>query len=460
MQDYTDRYPILKDTVRIKKFSNFCWITELISDCNQAATPTEAFLLANCSGEWNLKQIRYLFGKTYNLQTANTEELVHKVLRKFINCLDWSDRPGKTAADLNPCDFLYRTCPGALAAQERCDTPTELFLSLTNLCNFRCIYCFNASGTQKSQEMETEQWLNFIRQAGEAGILKCTLTGGEPMLYPGFYDILEELARFHIMPYVCTNGSLIDADAIQRFHAADVRVVQISMDSAAPDVHHKLTATTDSFDRVIQGIERLTAAGIAVHVKSVLTPFNLDNIHQLIALCNRIGVTKLTLDRFDVSSCGRGGANLLITEQQMEAVKSYIAANHRQIANQMTVAATANKKRWQNENDIVPCGAFRRSMVVLPDGNVSVCEKLTDIPEMTVGNICRDSLMDIWTSPKIADILSPAQNKLDGTCQNCEHLNKCGTGCFAIKYFLQQGPFQADPRCWKAEKNGNPYAAL
>lgn len=460
MERHKNNYPVLKDTVRIKKFSNFCWITELISDCNKSIAPFEAFFLTNCTGEWTLEQVCHLFQETYGLDTEKTEEITHDILKELKGCIGWLEKPQKTDIIYQSSDFLYRTRPGVLAGQERCDTPCELFLSLTNSCNFKCIYCFNASGQEKSTEIETEHWLNLIRQAGDAGVLKCTLTGGEPMLYKGFYDILKALTQYHIMPYICTNGSLIDEDAVKKFQALGIRAMQVSIDSALPDIHHKLTATRNSFTKVIHGIEQLTAAGIAVHVKTVLTPYNLNDINKLISLCNRIGVEKLTLDRFDVSSCGRGSEKLLITEQQMDTVKASISENHRQIASHMKVVATANKKHWNGETDIVPCGAFRRSIVVLPNGDVSVCEKLMDIPEMTVGNICCDNLMDIWTSPKIADILSPPKEILDDTCQNCEHLKDCGTGCFAIKYFLNWGAFRTDPRCWKAVQTGNPYAKL
>ncbi|MBD5096552.1 MAG: radical SAM protein [Lachnospiraceae bacterium] len=459
MEQYVNKFPILKDTVRIKKFPAFCWIIELLSDCNRAIAPIEAFFLTNCTGEWCLKELVYLLQSTYYLHTQTAEDISYKLLQELQSCITWSDEPHKTEIGYKPSDFIYRTTPGVLSSQERCDTPCELLLSLTNSCNFRCIYCFNASGEKKCEEIETEKWLRLIQQAGEAGVLKCTLTGGEPMLYKGFYKILEEMVRFRIMPYICTNGSLIDDEAVRKLQALQIRAMQISIDSAIPDIHHKLTATTDSFQKIIHGIERLTAAGITVHVKTVLTPYNLDNINQLIALCNRIGVKKLTLDRFDVSACGRGGTELLISEQQMDKLKSSISKDP-QIAGHMTVVASTGTKRWRNEADIIHCGAFRRSMVVLPNGDVSVCEKLMHVPEMTVGNIGKSSLRDIWMSPKITDILYPPKDRLDNACQCCEHLETCGTGCFAIKYFLNRSPYNADPRCWKSEQSNNPYANL
>lgn len=460
MEQNQEKYPVLKDTVRIKKLPGFCWVIELISDCNRAIAPLEAFLLANCTGEWSLKQLCYLLERTYGIRAENAKEIAYKTLEELSPCIVWLEKPERKAYSYTPTDFLYHTRRGALSEQERCDTPCELFLSLTNACNFRCIYCFNASGQVQPEEIGTKTWLACIRQAGEMGVLKCTLTGGEPMLYPGFYAILEEFAKYRIMPYICTNGSMIGEEEVKIFRALGIQALQISMDSAVPDIHHKLTETNDSFIKVVRGIERLTAAGIAVNVKTVLTPYNLQDIHKLIALCSRIGVNKLTLDRFDVSSCGRGGAELLVSEKQMEEVKALIAECRKQTADKLTVAAASHTKKWKNEKDILFCGAFRHTMVILPNGDVSVCEKLVHVPEMTVGNISRDKLYDIWNSEKIKAILSPPEEKRDAVCRGCPYLEKCGTGCFAIKYFLKQNPFGTDPRCWLASRDNNPYAAL
>lgn len=460
MERYEKSYPVLKDTVRIKSYPNFCWLIGLDTDCNRPVAPLEAFLIANCTGEWNVEQLCYIFGRTCNLKEEEARTIVYRIFTELRGCFTWRESPGKKALRYGPAEFLYIPKKGVLAEQERCDTPCEMFLSLTHMCNFRCIYCFNASGEIRQKEIEPRQWLRLIRQAGEMHVLKCTITGGEPMLYKGFYDILEGLLKVDIMPYICTNGSLIEDEDISKFKDLGIQALQISMDSAEPDIHHKLTNTKDSFRRVAKAIEKLSDAGIAVNVKTVLTPYNLDNIDHFIQFLNSIGVKKLTLDRYDVSSCGRGGAELLISEQQMEHVRELVKENKEKIADKMTVEAVTASKKWKDEKDITFCGAFRRSLVILPNGDVSVCEKLIDVPEMIVGNICRDSLYDIWNSEKITDILSPAPEKLDAACRECKHLDLCGTGCFAIKYFLKKNPFGMDPRCFNASKENNPYAAL
>ncbi len=460
MEQYKEKYPVLKDTVCIKKYPDFCWIMELGSDCNRSIAPMEAFLMANCTGEWNVSQIRYLVAGIWKMQPEEAEDIVHKTFSALHSCIVWRDMPCTPVRRYSAEDFLYIPSPGGLSDQERCDTPCEMFLALTNACNFRCIYCFNSSGENSRKEIGTEKWLQFIRQAGGLEVMKCTLTGGEPMLYEGFFDILEELEKQKIMPYPCTNGSLIDDTAISKFRHFGVRSLQISMDTADPEIHHKLTATQDTFGRVVKAIESLADADIEVNVKSVLTPYNLGHIEKFTALCSQIGVHRLTLDRYDVSMCGRGGSGLLITERQMEKVRDCILEYQKKSASEMIVEAVSQPKRWKKEKDIVFCGAFRRSLVVLPNGDVSVCEKLVDVPEMTVGNICDESLYDIWNSEKITRILSPEPELIDETCRNCEYLKQCGTGCFAIKYFLSKTPFSVDPRCWKAPREGNPYANL
>ena len=65
--------------------------------------------------------------------------------------------------------------------------------------------------------MSTKEWLGVIDQAKALQIVKCILSGGEPMLHPGFFEILKKLVDSDILAYVCTNGSFIDKRIAHKF---------------------------------------------------------------------------------------------------------------------------------------------------------------------------------------------------------------------------------------------------
>jgi pyrroloquinoline quinone biosynthesis protein E len=456
-----DFYPILKDQVRIKKLPFFCWIIDRNADINDALPPHEAFILALCNGELTFSHITYIIEKLHEIPAEEATAIVRDVLWRREVCLTWSDCQAFVVRRYDPRDYLYRPDPNRAREVERCETPCEMFLSLTHACNFRCIYCFNAAEQRMVDELSTEEWLSIIEQASALNVLRCTLTGGEPLLHPGIFTILEVLDAADILTCLCTNGSLIDTRVISKLRALkNPPLIQVSLDSADAEIHGKLTTVRASFDAVLRALKDLSDAGLSVQVKSVLTPLNSVGIVELIDRCVESGVERLILDRFSVSSTGRGAAELLISDAQMDVVKRQITAHYERYAGKIDVRAVAHRDTWTCEADAVPCGAFRRSFIVLPNGDVSACEKLIGVPEMTVGNIRRSSVSTLWNDENINAILFPPRERFDRVCQECSSLPVCRSGCYAIKYFLGVNPYGVDPRCYKAEYLNNPYHSL
>lgn len=434
-------YPVLKESVRIKKMKNFCWIMEPLSGTDCSIAPVEAFVLSNLNGEWTFDELTYFVRKLFGISFQQAVSLLEGVFQRLSACITYLPEPCPHPARSDPSSFLYHVDPESIARQERLDTPSELHFSLTHACNFRCIYCFNASAERSENEMTTEKWLDLIRQARELDVLKCTLTGGEPTLHPGIHPILHELKKQDMLICLCTNGSAFDPEMGRLLQGS---TVQVSLDTDDPGIHHKLTGR-NNLDRVMNNIQKFVEYGASVQIKCVLTPFNLNTVSTLYTTCQKLGVGKLVLDRFDVSSCGRGDTGLLITEKEMDEVRRSV----RQVYNggKMQAVTAFHPHVWKEREDIIPCAAFRRSLIILPDGEVSACEKILDIPEMRVGNIRANTLSEIWESERIDSILNPPRQKMDPECGRCGFMDYCHTGCYALKAYYGKQLFGKDPRC-------------
>lgn len=455
----TSLFPILKDSVRIKKLRAFCWLTELYTDLNKAIAPPEALLLALCTGEYDIETILYIFAGIYKLETDSVHDFILEHLEENRDCLDFSPRPSVHSLRYRPVEFLYDALP-TQEIRPRCEIPTEMLLSLTHRCNFRCIYCFNAAGKGLSDELDTGEWLNVIQQAKALGVMHCTLTGGEPLLHPGFFKILEAVMHNDMLTTVCTNGSRLDDRTVSRMKELKLPLVQVSLDASDAELCDRMTAALGSFKRITTAIERLVAAGIPVYIKAVLTPLNAAQAGGLVDLCARLGVSQLVLDRYDVSSSGRGGTELLIGKSDERLVKNAVSERIEANGGKLRVKLISYSRKWENGDDIIPCGAFRRSFNVLPDGEISACEKLVGVPGMSAGNVRDTFIRDIWNSDRVSTIIEPPPTKIDEACQKCEFYKKCGAGCYAIKYFLGENPFGVDPRCFCAQYENNPYSNL
>jgi GTP 3',8-cyclase len=142
---------------------------------------------------------------------------------------------------------------------------TDLRISVTDRCNFRCVYCRSADPENYREQEEILSWHELDRLARVfvgLGIRKVRVTGGEPLVREGVEDYIGRLAALGVHDLsITTNGHLL-ADRIDRLVAAGLRRVNISLDSLDPAKFEKITRTK-SFDAVMRGISAAQASALA-----------------------------------------------------------------------------------------------------------------------------------------------------------------------------------------------------
>ncbi|HEX32732.1 MAG TPA: GTP 3',8-cyclase MoaA [Candidatus Acetothermia bacterium] len=142
---------------------------------------------------------------------------------------------------------------------------TYLRVSVTDRCNFRCIYCMPASGVRSCPHAEVlryEEIIRVVRAAATLGIRKVRLTGGEPLVREGIVDLVAAISDISGIDEVTltTNGSLLPRYAEQLARAGLSRV-NISLDSLRPDRFRQITRL-GSLDDTLSGIAAAQEAGL------------------------------------------------------------------------------------------------------------------------------------------------------------------------------------------------------
>lgn len=139
-----------------------------------------------------------------------------------------------------------------------------LRLSVTDLCNYRCIYCMPETGIIKKEHEEIlsiEEMTEIVHAAYKLGIRKIRLTGGEPLVRKGILSLCESIKAIDrsIELGITTNGSLLPAMA-DRLKQAGVDRLNISLDSLHPDTFKSITRGGELQD-VLDGIQAACNAG-------------------------------------------------------------------------------------------------------------------------------------------------------------------------------------------------------
>jgi GTP 3',8-cyclase len=150
---------------------------------------------------------------------------------------------------------------------------TDLRVSVTDRCNFRCVYCRSADPENHMAEHALLEWDEFerlVRILVGMGIRKVRVTGGEPLVRPGVEDFVARLKAIGVQDLsMTTNGHLL-AERCDRLVAAGLNRINISLDSLNREKFEKVTRTK-TFDQVLAGIEAAQASPLRpVKVNAVL----------------------------------------------------------------------------------------------------------------------------------------------------------------------------------------------
>jgi len=142
----------------------------------------------------------------------------------------------------------------------------DLRISVTDRCNFRCVYCKSADPKNYVPHRDLLGWDEFLRLARimtGLGIRKVRITGGEPLLRPGIIDFLSQLSLVNgIQDLALTTNGYLLADMAKDLVRAGVQRVNVSMDSSHPERFAAITRTPGSYDRVMQGIDAAVEADL------------------------------------------------------------------------------------------------------------------------------------------------------------------------------------------------------
>ena len=190
---------------------------------------------------------------------------------------------------------------------------TDLRVSVTDRCNYKCVYCRTGNEGAHYTELPIADYLRMVRLFVGLGIEKVRLTGGEPLLRSGLVEMVRELAKMRTayLPIdgsaadesfaygngvpldlaLTTNGHLLE-ELARPLKDAGLNRVTVSMDAVDAETFSAITRVPRSFDKVLAGIRKAQDVGLGpVKVNCVLLRgFNDGQIEQFAEFSRREGV--------------------------------------------------------------------------------------------------------------------------------------------------------------------------
>lgn len=335
--------------------------------------------------------------------------------------------------------------------------PLNGTFELSPVCNFACRMCY-VRKTQKEVQnsprgiLTLDDWRRIAKEARTAGMLELLLTGGEPLLWPDFWTLYEELVDMGFLVSINTNGSLIDEEAILRFRRRPPQRINITLYGASDETYKRLCCADGVFTKVDAAIRGLMEAGITVKINCSLTPDNAEDIDWIVDYAKE-RQTELSVATYMFPPVrrdpGRIGENRRFTpEESSRYLMRYLRRNRGEERYQgyLKNILDGRTEPLGLESDCVDpvdghirCRAGKASFWVTWDGWMTPCGMM---PEPKV-DLKSQSFDDAWRQLGEA----AAGVRLSGLCEKCSNRDICHP-CAAIAY-AETGNFSAVPvyRC-------------
>ncbi len=184
--------------------------------------------------------------------------------------------------------------------------PTVCTLQVTTKCQANCVHCSAARHKRSDrQELSTQEWKRVIRESEKLGVVTVVFTGGEPLLRPDIYELIEWVDKDEAIALMFCNGLLLGDENVKKLAKAGLSCIHVSIDSPDPKAHDEMRKVPGCFDKAIEGLKRARDAGILIGISTYATPERLHNgqLVEMIDIAKRIEAHEITI--FDVVPTGR-----------------------------------------------------------------------------------------------------------------------------------------------------------
>lgn len=358
-------------------------------------------ILSFCDGVHEEEEVIACISKNMGVSREEAEDSYRKTSRIFLDrgVLKYSKTP-------RVYPVLYRS--------QILDPPFEMaYMELTHRCNLKCKHCYNAAGN--AEELPTKEWLKIIDELHRCGCLRVYLTGGEPFLHKGFFDMLEYARSKSLAVGVLSNGTSLDEYTVKKLKKAGIFVLHVSVDGPNAHIHDEFRGVKGSFEKTMNAIRMGLAFGIHVRVTLCVHKKNFKEGKAMIALMETAGVTEYNFAPVMKSFREEESA---ITPEEYREFNETLPKKEK-----ITMYAPQYVRN---------CGIGYKECVIHPDGTVGLCPPFgTEGP--VLGDLKKDRFDIIWDSPILKKLRSIDAFK-DEKCGKCPHVSYCLGGCMANTY--------------------------
>jgi AdoMet-dependent heme synthase len=317
----------------------------------------------------------------------------------------------------------------------RLGVPLSVHLDVTYRCNERCEHCY--LDHDDHGEMTTAEIRGLLRQLEQSGVFFLTISGGEPLVRPDCFEIIEVARSLRFNVKLKTNAILIKEEEARKIHSLGVEQVQISVYSHRPEVHDAITKVRGSLLRTVAAIRLLRSHGVKVTVANVLMRSNFPENAGVRALAAELDA-HFTLDPTitPMLDGDRSPLRLRLTATEISTV-----FRDSDLVGDVHTFCAPPPPVDDEVREGFPCSAGHTACYISPYGDVYPCVQFP----LPCGNVRKETFLAIWRNSSQLHEVRSIRGKDLPTCSSCAHLGTC-TRCPGLAFMEgnMRGPSSAD----------------
>lgn len=329
---------------------------------------------------------------------------------------------------------------------------------ITEECDQRCKHCYiYALGSHAKFKMMTLDQMDKVIENIETFKKKSNrepylyITGGDPILHPQFWDLLEKIKIKRWKIAILGNPFHITLENSKKMYECGVRKYQLSLDGLK-ETHDRIRQI-GSYDGTISKVKVLQEAGIQVACMTTVSKWNYKEIPDLVDEVVKANFDIFAFARYCPSfkdrdvCCTPQEYKWLLSEcdkkfMQYKDSNTYFSYKDHLWTLYLYEQGRFNPNDYPDDDYVYDgCNCGNAHFTILSDGACYACRRM----ESKVGNALEDDLYDLFTGPKMDEYR--IYEKFE-KCSKCPLLRFC-RGCPAVAYGYSGGNmYSPDPECW------------
>lgn len=274
--------------------------------------------------------------------------------------------------------------------------PLHINWNYTYKCNFNCAHCYSRTRSSDN-ELNYEQKKIVVNNIVKNRIFNVNLGGGEPLLAPDVFDIIQLLTQNKVRVNLSTNGWDSSPETIQKLLNSGISGVSISIDHIDPLIHDEFRTIPGSYYAAVKAIENYVAAGIHTTISTTITQKNYSVLNNILQLALQYDCSGVDFKRLKTMGNAETRFDLILTPEQEKELYSDIAVWKNEYP--FAINFVYGTVRIKGIDGGCPCG--KTSICIMDNGDLAPCVYNTII----VGNAVDDDIGQVWRDSKVLNYL-------------------------------------------------------